>query len=214
MDLQLQNDGYTPRSRTLSPLPRAVRREAVVFGHALELLLADAGALGPQALGVLGALGLSPREPLQAAYPGSLWAGAIRVLSSALYPHLPSHRAEFALGRRFQECLLQSRIGAAMNAHAQLVGPERTLQRLPNILRAMNNFLDASARELPQGNGWELVLRPLPEFSAHAESLGEPPHFARGVITTAFQAAGVSTIHVDVVRHDAVLGASTFHVTF
>jgi uncharacterized protein (TIGR02265 family) len=214
MELQTQHAWNTPPTRTTSVPHRTLRREPVVFGHALETLLAGAGTLGPQALEALAGLGLSPREPLRAAYPGVVWTGAIHVLSSVLYPHLSASKAEFALGRRFTEQSLVTRMGAAMHAHARAVGPERTLLRLSHNLRTSNNFIGAAARELPGQRGWELVMRPLPEFLLMAETHGEPPHFTRGVLTTTFHAAGVSSFRMEVVRHDEQLGASTFHITF
>ncbi|MFY0570957.1 DUF2378 family protein [Archangium lansingense] len=193
---------------------RAIRREPVVFGHALELVLADAEALGSRASEALAGLGLSLNEPLRAAYPGALWAGAIHILSEALYPHLSTPKAEFALGRRFMERALQSRLGAAMMAHAKVIGPQRTLQRLTHNLRAFNNFLGASARELPGQAGWELVMRPLPEFFLAPGVYGEPPQFTRGMLTTAFHTAGLSRVRMDVVHHEASLGMSIFHLAF
>ena len=214
MELQPQNTWSTPLPRTNAVPHRALRREPVVFGHALETLMAGAGTLGPQALDALAGLGLSPGEPLRAAYPGVLWTGAIHVLSSVLYPHLSAPRAEFMLGRGFMEHSLVTRMGVAMNAHARAVGPERTLLRLTHNLRTLNNFMGAAARELPGQRGWELVMRPLPEFLLMAETHGEPPHFTRGVLTTAFHAAGVSSFRMEVVRYDEQLGAATFHITF
>ncbi|WP_158501966.1 DUF2378 family protein [Vitiosangium sp. GDMCC 1.1324] len=192
----------------------AIRREPVVFGHALEHLLADVELLQPRAQEALAGLGLSLHEPLHAAYPGAVWVGAIHVLSDALYPHLSPSRAHVALGRRFMEKTLQSRLGAAMNAHARAIGPERMLSRLSHQFRMMNNFLGVSVHERPAHAGWELVIRPLPEFLLLPGVHGEPPHFTRGALTTAFQAAGVSGVRMNLVDHDATLGASVFHVTF
>jgi uncharacterized protein (TIGR02265 family) len=134
--------------------------------------------------------------------------------ASVLYPHLSAPKAEFMLGRRFMEQSLSTRMGAAMHAHARAVGPERTLQRLSHNLRTVNNFMGATARALPGHRGWELVIRPLPEFLLMAETHGEPPHFTRGVLTTVFHTAGVSGFRMEVVRHDEQLGASTFHLSF
>jgi uncharacterized protein (TIGR02265 family) len=214
MELQTQDAGSAFHTRTMAEPHRAIRREPVVFGHALELLLADAEALGARAREALAGLGLSLREPLHVAYPGALWAGAIHILSGTLYPHLSTPRAERALGRRFMESTLQSRMGAAMIAHARAVGPQRTLLRLSQYLRTMNNFLGVSARELPRHAGWELVLRPLPEFFLSAGVHGEPPHFTQGALTTLFQAAGVSGFRMGLVDHDESLAKSTFHLAF
>ncbi|QRK12100.1 DUF2378 family protein [Archangium violaceum] len=202
-----------PRSSTWTPSPYSLRREPVVFGHVMELLLTDMELLHPRASEALAGLGLSSREP-HAIYPSAAWVGAIHVLSGALYSHLSSPGAEFALGRRFMARILRSRMGEVMNARARAVGPERTMHRLPNQLRMLNNYLGASVHELPGKSRWELTLRPLPEFFLSSGVHVEPPQFTRGALTTAFQAAGVSGIQMDLVRHDASLGTSSFHLTF
>lgn len=214
MELQTQDAGSASHPRTMAVPHRALRREPVVFGQALELLLADVEELNARAREALAGLGLALRESLRVAYPGALWASAIGILSGAIYPHLSTPLAEFALGRRFMTRALQTRMGAAMRAHARVVGPQRTLLRLSQNLRTLNNFLGASVHELPRHVGWELVLRPLPEFFLADGVRGEPPHFTRGVLTTAFQATGVSSIQMSVVGHNEPLAMSTFHITF
>src|SRR5690349_7451689 len=111
----------------LVELSREFVREPVVFGHALETLMAEAEALVPQALGELAQLGLSPLQPLEVAYPGVMWAEALDFVARALSADLDRAGAEFLLGQRYCERALRSRMGSAMNAQARVVGPERTL---------------------------------------------------------------------------------------
>ncbi|XXF74930.1 DUF2378 family protein [Myxococcaceae bacterium GXIMD 01537] len=198
--------------RPLRPTSAPVRRIPVVFGPALELLLAEAGHLGPSTLQALGRLGLTPRASLDAAYAAAVWPAAIRILADAT--NQDPARAEFVLGQRFMERALRSRMGVAMSAHARAVGPERTLARLSHHLRALNNFMDASVRERSLGGGWDVTLRPLPEFACLGAAASEPPHFTRGVLTTGFHASGVPGVRVDVVRQDTVLGSASFRVGF
>ncbi|WNG33103.1 DUF2378 family protein [Archangium violaceum] len=202
-----------PRSSTWTPHPHSLRREPVVFGHVMELLLTDLELIHPRAREALAGMGLSSGEP-HAVYSSAAWVGAIHVLSGALYSHLSSPSAEFALGRRFMARLLRSRLGEVMNTRARATGPERTLHRLPNQLRMLNNYLGASVHALPGAGRWELSLRPLPEFFLSAGVHVEPPHFTRGAIITSFQAAGVFDLQMDLMRHDVSLGTSTFHLTF
>jgi uncharacterized protein (TIGR02265 family) len=191
-----------------------IAREPVVFGHALETLVAEAEVLAPHTLDGLARLGLSPLQPLDVAYPVGVWSEALRLLVQALSADLGTSAAEFLLGQRYAERSLRSRIGAALNAHARVVGPERTLMRTARNLRMANNYLDATVRELPGGQGWELVAKPLAPFTGARRPSMDPPHFLRGVLTRALEAAGARGVRMELVAHDEARGTATFHVFF
>ncbi|KFE67561.1 DUF2378 family protein [Hyalangium minutum] len=191
-----------------------IGREPVVFGHALETLLAEAEVLAPHTLDEFARLGLSPLHQLEVAYPVEVWSEALRILVQALSADVGTAAAEFLLGQRYSERSLSSRIGSAMNAHAKVVGPERTLMRTARNLRMVNNFFDATVRELPGGRGWELVTKPLVQFALSSKRLMDPPHFLRGVLSKALEAAGAKGVRMELVEHDEVLGTATFHIFF
>jgi uncharacterized protein (TIGR02265 family) len=188
--------------------------EPVVFGHALETLMAEAEVLTPHLLGQLSCLGLSPLRTLEVAYPGEVWSEALGLMVQALSADLGTAAAEFMLGQRYGERALRSRIGSAMNAHARVVGPERTLMRTARNLRMANNFTDATVRALPGGTGWELVTSPLAKFTASKWLRMDPPHFLRGVLMRSFEAAGAGGVRMELVGHNETRGTATFHVFF
>jgi uncharacterized protein (TIGR02265 family) len=190
---------------------REFGREPVVFGHALETLAAEAEVLAPHVMRALEQLELGPSYPLEVAYPCEVWAEALDILVRALSADVGTARAEFLLGQRYGERALRSRMGSAMNAHARVVGPERTLLRTARNLRTNNNFTDARVRALPGGKGWELVTRPLPEFAASKWLRMDPPHFLRGVLTRSFEAAWGGA-RMELVDHDEARGSATFNV--
>lgn len=187
-------------------------REPVVFGHALETLVAEAEVLAPHVLDDYARLGLSPLHFLEVAYPVEVWTEALGILVKALSADVGTAAAEFLLGQRYADRAMHSRIGSALNAHAQVVGPQRTLMRTSRNLRMANNYTDATARELPGGKGWELVTRPLPEFTGSPLLQMDPPHFLRGVLTRSLEAAGARGVRMELVAHNEVLGTATFHV--
>lgn len=191
-----------------------IRSEPVVFGHALETLLAEAEVLAPHTLDELARLGLSRPDPLEVAYPVEVWSEALRILVQALSADLSTPAAEFLLGQRYAERALLSRIGSALNAHARVVGPERTLMRTARNLRMANNFIDATVRELPGGKGWELIVKPFAEFGVSGRPCMDPPHFLRGVLTHNLMAAGAREVRMEMVEHDEACGTATFHVFF
>lgn len=191
-----------------------IGREPVVFGHALETLLAEAEVLAPHTLDELARLGLSPLYPLEVAYPVEVWSEPLRLLVQALSADVGTAAAEFLLGQRYSERALRSRIGSALHAHAKVVGPERTLLRTARNLRMANNFVDATVRALPGGQGWELAIKPLPQFALSRRLRMDPPHFLRGALTKDLEAAGAKGVRMELVEHDEVLGTATFHVFF
>jgi uncharacterized protein (TIGR02265 family) len=183
-----------------------VGREPVVFGHALEALLAAADPLTPARLAALEQLGLNTHRPLLAAYPFAIWPEAIRLLAG-------TEAGQYALGQRFLERVQQSKVGAALHDFAKVVGAERMLLRMSRNIRSTNNVLDAMVTPRSEDTGWELLVRPLVEFTHISGLLAEPPHFVRGLLTSAFQQAGARTARVELLRHDAARATSTFHVT-
>ncbi|MCY1017897.1 DUF2378 family protein [Pyxidicoccus sp. MSG2] len=183
-----------------------VGREPVVFGHALEALLAAADPLTPARLAALEQLGLNTHRPLLAAYPFAVWPEAIRLLAG-------TEAGQYALGQRFLECVQQSKVGAALHDFAKVVGAERMLLRMSRNIRSSNNVLDALVTPRSEDTGWELLVRPLAEFTHVPGLRAEPPHFVRGLLTSAFQQAGARLARVELLRHDAACATSTFHVT-
>ncbi|WP_224241956.1 DUF2378 family protein [Hyalangium gracile] len=198
----------------LAETSREWAREPVVFGHALETLVAEAEVLAPHVLDDFSRLGLPPRHVLEVAYPLEVWSEALHTLVEALSADVGTAAAEFLLGQRYVAQSLRSRIGSALNAHAQVVGPQRTLMRTARNLRMANNFIDARVRALPGGKGWELFICPLPEFAASKLLQMDPPHFLRGMLMRSLEVAGAHGVRMELVGHDELLGTATFHVFF
>jgi uncharacterized protein (TIGR02265 family) len=187
-------------------------REPVVFGHALETLLAAAEPLTPTTLAALERLGVSPLRPLQAAYPCAVMPEAIRLLARAEAPSGDTEAAEYALGQRFAERSRQSKLGAAMHDFARVVGAERMLLRMSRNIRSTNNYLEAVVTPRDEDTGWRLLIRPVAEFARVPGLRAEPPHFIRGLLTAALQQAGAPSARVELLHHDPVRLTNTFHV--
>lgn len=187
-------------------------REPVVFGQSLETLLAAAAPLTPATLAALERIGVSALRPLHAAYPFAVWPEAIRLLTGATSPSERVEEAEYALGERFIEHLRISKLGAALDDLARVVGAERMLLRMTHNLRSTNNFLEARLTPRSEDAGWELLIHPVAEFARAPGPLAEPPHFVRGLLTAGLQLAGAPGARVEVLRHDAARASTTFHV--
>ncbi|QSQ17087.1 DUF2378 family protein [Myxococcus landrumensis] len=192
---------------------RAPAREPVVFGYALETLLASAMPLLPFTGKALERQGIFAGVPLHTAYPASVWPAVIRLLAGSTLPHLEREEAEYELGRRFAERFIQTRMGTVLQGFAQVVGTEQMLLRLSRTLRSTNNFLDVTLRPHGDEGGWELRLHPVREFERHPRRQADPPHFARGLLTYAFQHGGAPTARLTLADHDEGRAITTFHVS-
>jgi len=191
---------------------RAPSREPLVYGYALDTLLATVSPLMPLTLKALERQGVFASRPLHTAYPCAVWPATIRLLAATALPHLERDEAEYALGRAFAERFIQARLGTVLQGFAQVVGTEQMLLRLSRALRSTNNFLDVSVQPHGDEGGWELRLHPVLEFAHHPRRLADPPHFARGLLTHAFQHGGAPTARLTLVDHDEGRALTTFHV--
>ncbi|WP_338867829.1 DUF2378 family protein [Myxococcus stipitatus] len=196
----------------LATMMWAPAREPVVFGYALETLLTSATPLLPFTVKALERQGLFAGVPLHTAYPSAVWPAVIRLLAGATHPHLEREEAEYELGRRFAERFIQARMGTVLQGFAQVVGMEQMLLRLSRTLRSTNNFLDVALKPHGDDGGWELRLHPVREFERHPRRHADPPHFARGLLTYAFQHAGAPTARLTLADHDEGQAITTFHV--
>lgn len=185
----------------------------LVLGQAVEAMLAcaDAGTPGLQEL--LRSLGLPEGAPSQAAYPARLWPRLVHGMARVLNPGLGEARALYLLGERYGASVKGARMGASLHDFARGVGAERMLQRMAHNVQWGHTFLDATVVPRPGGEAWELVIRPRAEFVGSAWLSAEPPRFAQGLLTFAFQDAGAVHARVDVLDHDPVNAATRFLVT-
>jgi uncharacterized protein (TIGR02265 family) len=193
-------------------IPEETTPEPLVLGQAVEALVAcvEPGTRGLREL--LGSVGMVEGARLRPAYDAGVWPRLIHGVARLLNPGLGEARALYLLGERYGASVKASRLGASLHDFARVVGAERMLQRMAHNVRWGHTFLDATVVPRPGGEAWELVIRPRPEFVGRAWLAVEPPRFAQGLLTFAFQDAGAVHARVDVLDHDAVTGATRFLV--
>ncbi|WP_158625802.1 DUF2378 family protein [Corallococcus carmarthensis] len=185
----------------------------LVLGQAVEAMLTCVDASTPGFRETLRFLGLADEARGKPAYPAQVWPRLIERMARLLNPGLGEARALYLLGERYGESVKASRMGASLHGFARVVGAERMLQRMAHNVQWGHTFLDATVVPRPGGEAWELVIRPRAEFMGHAWLSAEPPRFAQGLLTFAFQDAGAVHARVDVLDHDAVGAATRFLVT-
>ncbi|MFB1483677.1 DUF2378 family protein [Corallococcus sp. RDP092CA] len=185
----------------------------LVLEQAVEAMLACVDAQTPGLRETLRFLGLSDEARGKPAYPAQLWPRLIERMARLLNPGLGEARALYLLGERYGASVKASRLGASLHDFARVVGAERMLQRMAHNVQWGHTFLDATVVPRPGGEAWELVIRPRAEFVGQAWLAAEPPRFAQGLLTFAFQDAGAVHARVDVLEHDPVNAATRFLVT-
>lgn len=169
------------------------RKEAVVFGAAVEALLVHGmkGRLDADARRRLKALGVDLEQPFASAYPVPLWFDVIQLCADVLHPGMARHEAWYRVGRRLGDNFGDTLLGKALYGVARVLGPRRMLARMARNLQTSSNYTTARTRELPGGD-IELTVEVLPEFhAALGTHPGMDPHFMRGTLETLLEVCGV-----------------------
>jgi uncharacterized protein (TIGR02265 family) len=77
--------------------------------------------------------GFDPRNP-KAIYPIEVWNASLEVAWHHCYPGWTRERAYHELGRHFCRGFLQTWMGKVVDLSLPMLGPERLLTRIPNLL--------------------------------------------------------------------------------
>lgn len=99
--------------------------------------------LSAAAHGRLRAAGLDVTRPIPATVPAEQLRRWMDILREDLYPGMPVPRADELLGRRFVTGFAQTLVGKATVQILRLLGPARTIRRVDEQMRQLNNFTRA-----------------------------------------------------------------------
>jgi uncharacterized protein (TIGR02265 family) len=125
--------------------------DKLVFASAVEGLFMRAldGKVPPSLRTSLKALGLDLAVPVPAGgVPRGLWYAAIEETALKLYPARARGEAVRELGRLMVVGVVETFWGKAMTPAVRLLGVRRVLLRMPNQMKATNNFASGVATEL------------------------------------------------------------------
>jgi uncharacterized protein (TIGR02265 family) len=116
--------------------------ERLTFGSVVEGVLRHGlpGPLGPALKERLRLIGVDVERPLLPAYPVGLWVHCLRAIAEEVYPQLPLEQAFRQLGARTTEGYGHTVIGRAALVLARMLGPRRTMLRIPQLLEATDNW--------------------------------------------------------------------------
>jgi len=163
--------------------------EQLVFDHVFEGLLKAVGQRVTPALKArFKALGVDLDGKLKAYYPVEAWNGCVEACRAELYPSVPRDKALFQLGTEMVAGFGSTVLGKVQLQMMKLLGPKRTLQRMPAAHRAGNNFTEAKLTEKGPRE-LELWMNPV----------GEAAPFVAGSLVESLRLAGAKEPKVDVV---------------
>ncbi|MDQ3263688.1 MAG: DUF2378 family protein [Myxococcota bacterium] len=166
--------------------------ERFVFAPTVEGLVRGVGAqLNGTTKSELRELGIDLDRPLKPGYPAVMWHRALEVIARDVCPGLEASEAHFRLGSRTVYGLDDTLVGKAMLAMIRLIGPRRTLLRLPTSAKIGTNFVGLTLTELAP-NDFELVSRP---FMGYAEVM-------QGSVHAVIEISGAPNPRVDIVDYD------------
>jgi uncharacterized protein (TIGR02265 family) len=119
----------------MPPSPAAAPAESLTEVSVFEGLFIRAVQPTGAFLAALQAAGYDPARP-ELRYPTRVWHACVEVARRHLYPQLPEAEGFRTLGHVFMEGYYQTLIGKVVGAAMPLLGPERSIQRIPRTWKA------------------------------------------------------------------------------
>jgi uncharacterized protein (TIGR02265 family) len=129
-------------------------------------------------------VGVDYDAPLLPAYPLEVWAQAMTLGATALFPEIGADEQPYHLGRRFLDSYSETLVGKALLAMIRVLGPKRTLERMTRNLRSANNYTETELVPLPDGAFRLTFNRVL------------VPAFYRGLVQRSVEVAGAQGVDV------------------
>lgn len=160
--------------------------ERLVYIQVVEGLLQHGlrGRISPRLRLRLRQAGIDVDRPLMPAYPVTQWMHCLRIVAEESWPGVPLEQAFRNLASAHVEGYGQTLIGRAVYGVMRLLGPRRLVQRLPQTLRATDNYTEALLTERGPTT-YELRMNSVLDCPGYSEALfegllrmggGESPH--------------------------------------
>ncbi|WP_370458977.1 DUF2378 family protein [Aggregicoccus sp. 17bor-14] len=117
-------------------------RERLTYGSVVEGLLRHGlqGQVPPGLRARLQRIGVDVERPLLPAYPLPVWLHCLWAIIEELYPGQPPEQAFRALGARTTEGYSHTLVGRAIGVLTRMLGPRRTVLRIPQLLASTDNW--------------------------------------------------------------------------
>ena len=151
----------------------------------------------------LAAEGLDLSQPLLPGYSRAVVNRCIGLTASHLYPDLPAAEAWYQVGKHVAAGIKKTTMGSAVMALIRLVGPRRSVLRMPRTFSGTNNYMQVALREL-SATQFELDLRPS----------SEQPSYMKAVIEDILTHAGAQQLSVAIKHHDVAQALATYSISW
>jgi uncharacterized protein (TIGR02265 family) len=177
--------------------------QRVVYESVMEglLLRAVGKRMTPALKAKLKELGVDLDQRLKAQYSAELFEKVVALLCTTLYPALSRDEALFKLGSEIVDGYADTLFGKVLMQMMKVLGPRRTLERLPQSYRGGNNFTDV-----------KLTAKGPREYEMWMNEVGDSAQFVRGGIIGVLTRAGGKQVEVKPSPGQGAQG--TFHITW
>lgn len=124
--------------------------DQVVYDAAVEgvFLRGLVGEVTPSLSTKLRALGLDLDQKLRPTYPREAWRRMLEVTVAELFPDVSRDEGFRLLGAKAVNGIGYTMIGKVLVQMARLMGPRRSVLRLPQVFTSMNNFMKIELTEV------------------------------------------------------------------
>src|SRR5205823_9140736 len=136
-------------------------------------------------------LGLDLDQKLQPTYPRATWAQLLEVTVSELFPEVSREEGFRRLGELAVTGIGCTMIGKVLVQMARLMGPRRSLLRLPQAFTSVNNFMKMELEEVEPTH-----------FLVHVNETYGHPAYVQGAMQAAMSLADARDLQV-VILEDA-----------
>jgi uncharacterized protein (TIGR02265 family) len=163
--------------------------DAAVEGVFLRGLV---GQVTPSLSAKLRALGLDLHQKLRPTYPREAWTRMLEVTVSELFPNVSPEEGYRKLGALAVNGIGHTMMGKVLVQMARLMGPRRSMLRLPQVFTGVNNFMTMELQEMAPTH-----------FRVHVnESYGHPA-YVLGAMQAAMRLADAKDLQVEILDSTA-----------
>ncbi|NMO20991.1 DUF2378 family protein [Pyxidicoccus fallax] len=187
---------------TRKPVPVEQRH---VYVQVVEGLLQHAlhGQISPRLKQRLKQVGVDLDRPLLPVYPVSLWMHCLTIIAEETYPGVPREEAFRRLAEAHVQGYGRTVIGRAVYGVMRLLGPRRLVLRLPQTLRATDNYTEA-----------ELIERGPTTYEMRMNSAVDAPGYVEALFEGMLRVGGADSPQVTKTHADPAIPSSTYLLTW
>lgn len=179
----------------------------LVYVQVVEGLLQHGlqGNVSPRLKQRLRQVGVDLDRPLLPAYPVPVWMHCLNVIAEETYPGMPREEAFRKLAEAHVLGYGRTVIGRAVYGVMRLLGPRRMVQRMPQTLRATDNYTEV-----------ELVERgpTTYEMKMNSVAVAELPGYVESLFESMLRVGGAESPKVTRLHVDPEAPSSTYQLTW